>query len=527
VKPGEIAHNVSRGALYLAIEKGAAVLSTMVYIALLARWLGPTKYGVFSLAFAVIGLATALSGNAEVFLERYTAEYQAHGRLRLLARAYRFALAIKTTLGLLVTVLVLMLSPLLADHYRMPELRVLLPVLTLFIATDGMATTGRAVLYGLQRFEWMSGMSLVFNVGKTLLVGALWAAQKGLVELAVGLSVLNALQGGIICIAAWRIVAGQRAEQGSASDPEEAAPLLPAMLRYCLPLLGARAAFLSGQNLGKLVLARVLDATTLGYYSFAFQTVERFVELVHTLPASLLPSLTQLVTRRESDRLRHIFDQSFRLIQLTACALSFALFAFAHELTMWLGSPLFEPAVPMLRILALVPLVRTAQQPLTMLFQAMRRPGLVLTLALVKLSGEVIGYVVLLPILGAMGAAIANLVGAVAAYAGALWLMRVVLPEGSSQRLGHVARSFVLLLPGLAWALLADRLAPQALSLPLRLTVVAPGVVAVFALGLVTRHDLEKLANLPLRLAWQRRGRDAIVGGLDRLAQAFETRRAA
>lgn len=527
MKPGEIAHNVSRGAIYLAIEKGAAVLSTMVYIALLARWLGPTKYGVFSLAFAVIGLATALSGNAEVFLERYTAEYQAHGRLRLLARAYRLALSMKTTLGLLVTALVLALSPLFAEHYRMPELRLLLPVLTLFIATDGMATTGRAVLYGLQRFEWMSGLSLVFNVGKTLLVGALWAAQKGLVELAVGLSVLNALQAAIICVAAWRIVAQHQPAAGEAIDPEESAPLLPAMLRYCLPLLGARAAFLSGQNLGKLVLARVLDATTLGYYSFAFQTVERFVELVHTLPASLLPSLTQLVTRRETDRLRHIFDQSFRLIQLTACALSFALFAFAHELTLWLGSPLFEPAVPMLRVLALVPLVRTAQQPLTMLFQAMRRPGLVLALALVKLAGEVVGYVVLLPVLGAMGAALANLIGAVASYAGALWLMRAVLPEGAAGRMGNVARAFVLLLPGLAWALLADRAGVPALSLPLRLAAILPGIVAVFALGLITRHDLEKLAKLPLRMAWQRRGRDAIVGRLDRLAQVFETRRAA
>lgn len=527
MKPGEIAHNVSRGAIYLAIEKGAAVLSTMVYIALLARWLGPTKYGVFSLAFAVIGLATALSGNAEVFLERYTAEYQAQGRHRLLARAFRLALGLKTVLGLAVTAAVIALGPVFAEHYRMPELRVLLPVLTLFIATDGMATTGRAVLYGLQRFEWMSGLSLVFNLGKTILVGGLWAAQKGLVELAVGLSLLNALQGAIICAAAWRIASRSQPAPGGATDPEEDAPLLPSMLRYCLPLLGARAAFLSGQNLGKLVLARVLDATTLGYYSFAFQTVERFVELVHTLPASLLPSLTQLVTRRESERLRHIFDQAFRLVQLTACVLSFGLFAFAHELTLWLGSPLFEPAVPMLRVLALVPLVRTAQQPLTMLFQAMRRPALVLALALVKLGGEVLGYVILLPMLGAMGAALANLVGACAAFAGALIVMRTVLPEGSGRRVGDVAKAMLLLLPGIAWALMADRVAPPALSLPLRLAIILPGVIAVFALGLVTRHDLEKLAGLPLRMAWQRHGRDAIVQGLDRLARAFEDRRAA
>lgn len=524
MKPGEIAHNVTRGALFLTIEKGAAVLSTMVYIALLARWLGPTKYGVFSLAFAVIGLATALSGNAEVFLERYTAEYQAHGRLRLLGRAYAMALGLKTVLGLGAAAIVLALTPMLAEHYRMPELGVLLPVLTLFVASDGLATTGRAVLYGLQRFEWMSAVSLVFNIGKTLLVALLWFAQKGLVELAVGLTALNLLQALLICLAANHMIAQARRDAPEVHDPEEDAPLFRPMLRYCLPLLGARAAFLSGQNLGKLVLARVLDATTLGYYSFAFQTVERFIELVHTLPASLLPSLTQLVARRENERLRHIFDQAFRLIQLSACVLTFVLFAFAHELTLWLGSPLFLPAVPMLRVLALVPMVRTAQQPLTMLFQALRRPGYVLALAVAKLGGEVLGYLVLLPLLGAMGAAVANLMGAVVAYAGALWLMRIALPEGSWQRLGDVLRAMVLVIPGLLWAIVVDLLLPPSVALPLRVAAIVPGGVAIFALGLVTRHDLEKLVRLELPAAWQRRSRDAIVGRLDHLAQVFENR---
>src|SRR5262249_23312187 len=118
----------------------------------------------------------------------------------------------------------------------------------------------------------------------------------------------------------------------------------------------------------------------LGFFSFAFQTVERFVEVAHTLPAALLPSLTKLVATGERERLRWVFDQAFRLIQAGACALSLGLFIFAPELTRWVGSPMFIPAVPLLRIMALVPLARTAQQPFTMLFQALRLPGIVLTL---------------------------------------------------------------------------------------------------------------------------------------------------
>jgi hypothetical protein len=140
------------------------------------------------------------------------------------------------------------------------------------------------------------------------------------------------------------------------------------MLAYCTPLLGARLTFISGQNLGKIVLGKLFDLTQLGYFSFAFQTVERFVELASTLSSALMPSLTQLVARGERDRMRWVFDQAFRLIQVVAGALSLMLFVFAPELTRWVGSPLFAPAVPLLRILALAPLARTAHLPLNMMF---------------------------------------------------------------------------------------------------------------------------------------------------------------
>ena len=88
------------------------------------------------------------------------------------------------------------------------------------------------------------------------------------------------------------------------------------------------------------------------------------------------------------------------------------MFVFAPELTLLVGSPLFVPAVPLLRVMALVPIVRTGQQPFTMLFQAMRRPGTVLSLALLKFVAEFAGYFVLVPLLGLIGAGWANLAGA-------------------------------------------------------------------------------------------------------------------
>ncbi len=527
MKRGEIAGNLARGAFFLGIEKSVAMVSTLVYTALMARWLGPHNYGVLTVAFSVVTLATAFTGNFEMFLERYAAEYQVQGRMRTLRRAFRLALALKLALGLAVCGVLFAITAWLSRFYAIEELRILVPLLTVFAATDGLSTTGRAVLFGLQRFEWVSGLSLIFNVGKTLLVGALWLSGRHLVALAVGFSALALLQALVTFVAAEVVVRRVGRDAPAEAGPAVPGGLLRAMFAYCLPLYGARLSFLSGQNLGKLVLGKVLDPAALGLFTFAFQTVERFVELAHTMPNSLLPSLTQLVAHGDRERLRYVIDQAFRLVQLLACALCFTLFVFAHELVRVVGSSLFVPAVPYLRILALVPIARTAQQPLTMLFQAMRRPGFVFGLAGLKLGAEVLGYFLLLVPFGAAGACWANLGGAVTSFAGALVFAAVLVPDGAEERLGAVVRNLLLLLPGLMLTLFAEREMGAMGSLPVRLLLVPPAILGVFALGLVTRYDLDKLAGLQLPGRWLPRARDTVVGGAERLARLFETRRTA
>ena len=318
MKPGEIAHSVSRGAFYLAAEKAVALLSGILYFALLLRWLGPTKYGIITLALSFVGLASMATGNFEVYLERYAAEHEAQGRLLTLRRAQRLALTLKLVLGGLAGTVLVAIAPLLASNFSTPELATLLPLLALIVVCDGLSTTGRAVLYGFQRFRWICSLSVVFHIAKTVMVGMLWWTRQGLLQLAVGLTVLTTIQGVVQCaVPLWML----RDARDTGAAPGEIAPpgprggLLRSMLAYCTPLLGARIAFLSGQNLSKVVLGKLFALSDLGYFSFAFQTVERFVELAYTLPSALMPSFTKLVARGESDRLRWVFDQSFRLIR--------------------------------------------------------------------------------------------------------------------------------------------------------------------------------------------------------------------
>jgi O-antigen/teichoic acid export membrane protein len=261
------------------------------------------------------------------------------------------------------------------------------------------------------------------------------------------------------------------------------------------------------------VLGKFFDPVALGLFSFAFQTVERFVGLVYAIPSSLLPSLTQLVARGETDRLRRLLDKGFRLVATLACVLSFGIFVFAEEITRVIGGERYLPAVGLLRILALVPWVRTAQQPLTMGFYALRRTGMVLTLALAKFITEMGSYFLLIPRVGLDGAAWANLLGALVACFGALILTARAVPGPAGHRSAVIAKTGVLVALGAAGSLVLHdmNLAPGLLFMVKLLVFVPALIVGIVTFDLVTDDDLSRAQAIELETPWKLRLRDGAV----------------
>ena len=523
---GEVAHSVSRGTFWLVLEKVAALISSVAYSVLLLRWLGPRQFGIMTLALACVGFATVATGNFEVFLERFAAEYEARGLRRTLRRAHLLALGIKLGLGLVASAVLLVLVPWLGRFFAVPELPMLVPVLTVMVAFDGLSTTGRATLYGTQEFRWLSLLAVFFHLAKIVLVAMLWWGHHGLFALALALSVLAAaLALAQTAVPLWIL---RHARDREPPAPERAwRGLLRSMVSYCVPLLGARITFMSGQNLSTIILGKLFSPGLLGYFKFAFQTIERFNDLANAVPSSLMPSLTRLVAHGERERLRLIFDQALRLIQTLAFALSFGLFVFARELTLLIGGWSFAPAIPMLRVLALVPMARTAQQPLTVLFQSLRRPGTVLVLSVIKFVTEFGAYFLLVIPLGVMGAAWANLAGAVVAFVVAMALLARMIPDGASDRARTGFAALTLLSLLLAVTLLGEMFFRGTSLVLFHLALVPVAGVGVFALGLVRWEDLDKLVDLPLERPWTRVVRGSLVLTLGFFARLAGVRRTA
>lgn len=509
--------NVGRGSFYLTLESLTVVISGLLYSIVVLRWLGPGWFGILSLALSIVGLASVATGNFELYLERHAAEFETRGQHLKLLRAHLWALALKAVLGFLAGATLLNLIPWIESQYGFEKLGLMVTLLVSLVVFDGFGATGRATLYGLQQYTWIAALALLQHVLKLVAVVTLWQMGRGPTSLALtisGLAVLHGLlAGGIALALAWKR-ANEAQRTGDDLSPDESAKsIVGDIFRYCMPLLGARAAFISGQNLSRVVLGKFFPAEALGLFSFAFQTVERFVGLVYAVPSSLLPPLTQLVARGEPDRLRRLLDKSFRLVATLACALSFMVFVFAEEITRLLGGESYLPAVGLLRVLALVPWVRTAQQPLTMGFYALRMTGTVLALAMAKFVTEMGSYFLLIPVLALSGAAWANLAGAVVAFAGALVAMNGALGGGAHRRVVMLKTGTLVALG--STAALALHGAPwdwQVVFAVKLVTLVPAFLLGVVLLDLVTRDDLARAQGVELRAPWMSAVRDRVVG---------------
>lgn len=513
----QMLRNVGRGSFYLTLESLTVVISGLLYSIVVLRWLGPGWFGILSLALSIVGLASVATGNFEIYLERHAAEYEARGQHLRLLRAHLWALALKAVLGFLAGWALLALAPWIETQYGFDKLALLVTLLVSLVVFDGFGATGRATLYGMQQFSWIAALAVLQHALKLVAVVTLWQTGRGPTSLALTIAALAMLHGlfagGLALALAWSRAARARAAGEDASPDESPRAILTDIFRYCLPLLGARAAFISGQNLSRVVLGKFFPAEALGLFSFAFQTVERFVGLVYAVPSSILPSLTQLFARAETERMRRLLDKSFRLVATLACGLSFFIFIFAEEITHVLGGESYLPAVGLLRVLALVPWVRTAHQPLTMGFYAMRRTGTVLVLALLKFFTEMGSYFLLIPVLGLAGAAWANLLGAVVAFAGALTFMSTALADGGRHRRAVMAKSGALVVGGAIVALLLDAVRVDwRLMLALKAAAFVPAFVfLVVLLDLVTRDDLARAQAVELRAPWMSGLRDRAV----------------
>lgn len=157
-----------------------------------------------------------------------------------------------------------------------------------------------------------------------------------------------------------------------------------------------------------LIISALLGSFAVGVYAVAYKLTYAFQFFPLAFIAALYPKLSsEFQNREESDRVLKI---SFEYLSLLAFPIVFGIFSVAEELILFYSTPEFLPAVPVLRVLIFVLLFIFLDFPLGAFLNAQHRHAqktLVMGLTMVF---NVVGNLVLIPLIGIIGAAVAALI---------------------------------------------------------------------------------------------------------------------
>ena len=464
------------GAVRVFLAEALFPLTGLITAAFLTRRLGPEDYGLLSLAATIVGWVewtiTSVLSRAAIKFVSESNDWRPTG-----ATVLRLYLGVSIAAAFALWHLATPIAGLLDET----SLGLYLQLFALDIPVFGLAQAHRNVLIGLGNFRQRA----VTGAGR-------WISRLLLIILLVelGFSVPGAILGNIGASISELLVSRfyirlSFISRSAFSAPQVwryAAPLFLATfslgLYTHLDLLALKALGGSASQAGMLSAARNLSLLP-GFFASAI------APLLQSTLGHLLQSGKQAEARAMGRQALRIIFGLFPFISISIGA--------SQEIVTWVFGPLFAPAAPLFSTLMLAALALVIIAVVSAILIASGKPERIVTLAGPLAPLACIGHLLLVPRLGALGAALVSLavawIGALTALLIVYRLWRIAPPIGTFWRTGVVSASVYILT--ISWK------TPGVFLLG-KLTVLCLSVVALFfLLGEFTLSELAAVRSIP------------------------------
>jgi len=389
--PRQAARRIAANTIYLVAADFVGKGLAFAFFVVAARHLGAAGFGVLSTALAYVAIFAVFT---DLGLGALSSREIARnpGQASELVRA---ALAMKLTVSLVLMVAAGISVNLLGYP---PETVRVTYIASLFILTSALALYFGFVFQGLERMVF----SAVFRAvqAAVLVVSAVlltrYPPQASIYAwIYVGASAIGALTAGIILIR-LSVRVGLSFRFG----------VWRRMLRASLPIgLAAAFAMLYYWN-GTTILARVVGDEAVGFYNAPFRLVMGLGFLAHSFSGALYPVMSRLHLN-EGERLQGLLSAALRYMMVLAFAIGAAGLALHRPAVLLLFGEQYGPSAPLLALLVWWGACVCLNSLLSCYFYAVNRPKVVAVQAGVSLGTNVVLNLVLIPLLGALGVAVA------------------------------------------------------------------------------------------------------------------------
>lgn len=458
---GGLARVGFRGAIWQGIAlvsgKGIVLLTTIV----LARLLSPEQYGL-------VAAALVLMAYMETVADAGVA--QALVYLPASAVTARSALLVSVVIGAVLAVLAILAAPWIGELFQLPEVAPLVRVLAISLLATALGAVPEALLRRDLEFKKLAVAPVLraFTTGTVSLILAF--AGYGAFSLAAG----TASGSVAYAIACWFLVRHSAPWQ----IWRVAGDAIRATIKFGLPVAGSNLLARLIFDVDYLIIAAVLGAQALGFYTLAFRLPEALIiNVFFVLSTVLFPLYTQV--QDQPGRLRDGYLRGVRIQALYGMTAGVGLAVLAPVVVPLVFGPKWIDSVIPLVFLSLYAAARSLGAGANDVYKAIGRPGISIAFSSVRLA-------VLVPVLlfaaqwGIIGVALAQMAAAVFFAFGMQAVAARVLGIAPKALLQAVfpalACSVIVAITGLGIFLL-----PYLGGLPTAVLVVAAAIGAVYA----------------------------------------------
>lgn len=344
---------VKRGVITTGLAQALKLVMQLCSVAVLSRLLTPSDFGLLAMAGPIVAFLAMFQN---LGLTQLTVQ-----RPKITHREVNFLFWISTFAGLVVTLIILLISPLAAAFYGERDVGLLvaglaLPFLITCSGAQHVAIINRRMEFGkLAIIEVAtSAVTLVAVVAWALYAPSFWALWAGAVAGALVTISLAWLYSG------WRPTMPRWTEQGWG------------MIKFGSDLTGFNFANFFARNLDNVIIGKVSGSVSLGLYERAYKLLLfPLTQVTNPLSQVMLPTLSRLVS--EPGRYRYAFIRVMRLMLLAILPGVAAAIAMSDILIPFFLGNKWGAAIPIFQALGFAAMIQPLNNPAGWLFVSQGR----------------------------------------------------------------------------------------------------------------------------------------------------------
>ncbi|MCK4404649.1 MAG: flippase [candidate division Zixibacteria bacterium] len=406
-----IQKKIAKNAIYNFLVKAIGLAFAFVASVVVARFLGPDKYGVYSFVIwflTMVGLLVNLG--IPTTITKYVSEYWGRKDFSAISSILSRLLRVELLAGVVVSLALFLMAPLVARWYNNPDLSLYLKVASLVILPLGLMWLYNGFFCGLQRFDLIAKINLVVSP-MTLITILMVLYLGGKIEWLVGVSVVAniLLVGCYLYLKRTKFTFMQKDTPtydfgGPNLDPRDKLLKFSASV-FVILILDA----IVWERFGIFFLSIFSTPTEIAFYNVAFILSSRpMILLPGALTGILLPAMSEVYGGGDKGELARVHANSTRYLAMLSLPLCLGGIAISRQLFPVLYGSSFQTVSFIFCILILGGTVGSIATSSSSLLYGAELQRIVVRVGIFSALITLLACWLLVPILGAKGAALAN-----------------------------------------------------------------------------------------------------------------------